>query len=316
MLAHSGPIMPNEHTPPAPLVNARPPPRQRSPRTAALSPRRRRWACAAAALVAVFALQTPAPQPVAAQICPDAADATGCVTAPADAEQFRSAAAVFAAGPAGPCSLVPQGPAASSCALIVTGAPLEPPQDAPALNPEEETLRAFVFGGGVRAGHEDGVWRWRHLVMRYFGPQEWDTALCVMSYESGGNPTVVYANPGDPHPDGIDSVGLMQVDWDNLAGRNRVNGLRDWGDHTRANAEEALLDPATNVRAAAAMHNADGWLPHWRAQEQRCGLTRRRSKQRRHGAAHSPGTSCGRNHPRDVCGRRLQPQTRRLRIRC
>ena len=135
-----------------------------------------------------------------------------------------------------------------------------------------EQLRLFVFGGGVHAGFEEAVWQWHQLVVSNFPQHAWGTALCVMSYESGGDPSAVYANPGDPTPDGIDSVGLYQVDWDNLAGRNRIAALEHWGYHTRPQAEAQLLDPETNVRAAAEMHADDGWLPGWNAQRTRCGL--------------------------------------------
>lgn len=135
-------------------------------------------------------------------------------------------------------------------------------------------LSGWVFESGVlRPGAADAVWRWHRLVGEHFPPKQWATALCVISWESSGRPSATYANPGDPVDDGIDSVGLFQIDWDNLAGANRVAGLRSWGPHNRAEAEARLLDPGTNVRAAADMVAASGWLPAWQAQARRCSLT-------------------------------------------
>ena len=99
----------------------------------------------------------------------------------------------------------------------------------------------------MRPGFEEAVWQWHPLVVAHFPSSSWETALCVMSYESGGDPTVTYANPGDPKPDGIDSVGLFQIDWDNLAWGNRIAALDHWGYHTRAEAETLLLGPEANV---------------------------------------------------------------------
>ena len=136
-----------------------------------------------------------------------------------------------------------------------------------------QRLKDFVFGGGVQPWSEEAVWQWHPLVIAHFPSDSWETALCVMSYESSGDPTVTYANPGDPKPDGIDSVGLFQIDWDNLAWDNRIAALDHWGYHTRTEAETLLLGPEANVRAAALMHADEGWLPGWRAQQTRCGLT-------------------------------------------
>ena len=109
------------------------------------------------------------------------------------------------------------------------------------------------------------------LVVAHFPPEEWDTAMCVIEGESRGRADAL----GD---DGA-SVGLFQIKADNLAGRNVINGLRDEfgagsqrGRIGMGEATALLLDADTNVRLAAAIWAANGWLPAWQAQRLRCGL--------------------------------------------
>ena len=81
--------------------------------------------------------------------------------------------------------------------------------------------------------------QWRGLVESFFGA-ETDTALCLMGYESEGNPNAYNRSSG--------ASGLMQV-------------LASWapkfGYHPRD-----LFDPVVNLKISAALY-ADGGWGHW-----------------------------------------------------
>ena len=115
------------------------------------------------------------------------------------------------------------------------------------------------------------------LVCDVFPRQEWGRALCVMGWESYGNPDLVYVEAN-----GDRSVGLFSINADNLAGRNRIRGLRAWparyhdGDrYTLQQAEGLLKRPWWNVVAARDIWRANGWAVPWAAQAERCGLAGR-----------------------------------------
>ncbi len=85
-----------------------------------------------------------------------------------------------------------------------------------------------------------GVERWRGAVETYFPPGAVDTALCLMWFESKGDPNALsYAN----------SRGLMQIH------------APSWAD-VYGVTYNALYDPATNLRIAADLYLKDGWV-HW-----------------------------------------------------
>ena len=126
------------------------------------------------------------------------------------------------------------------------------------------------------------VERWRPLVASHFAADQVDTALCVIRHESHGDPSVI--NTAATEAVG-GSIGLFQIAADNLAGRNRIAGLRRWEPpvdvlklgytpkvFTLAQARLVLLDPENNISAAAAIQAADGWLPAWLADREACGL--------------------------------------------
>lgn len=78
------------------------------------------------------------------------------------------------------------------------------------------------------------VEQWRGLVSGYFA--DVDRALCLMQYESGGNPTATsYAG----------ARGLMQV-------------MPFWARHLGISVD-ALYDPATNLEVAAYVYGQQGW---------------------------------------------------------
>lgn len=78
------------------------------------------------------------------------------------------------------------------------------------------------------------VEQWRGLVAQHFS--DVDKALCVIRYESGGNP---YARSYK------DARGLFQL-------------MFWWADHFGIS-RDSLYDPATNVRYAAKVLGAQGW---------------------------------------------------------
>jgi len=113
------------------------------------------------------------------------------------------------------------------------------------------------------------VERWRPLVAYFFPPSHVPTAMCVLSHESSGDPLALNLSPSEAHGG---SVGLFQIAADNLAGRYRIDGLKDWPHTTMSEARSLLTDPFINVAAAHAMWSASSWLPAWAAQKKRCNL--------------------------------------------
>lgn len=92
-----------------------------------------------------------------------------------------------------------------------------------------------------------GVERWRGLVSEHFNTEDVDTALCLMGYESAGDPGAINPSSG--------ARGLMQVmpDWAPIYGY----------------AVDDLLDPSVNLAVAAALRYAtwggwDQWSPYQR----------------------------------------------------
>ena len=151
---------------------------------------------------------------------------------------------------------------------------------------------------------------WAPLVCDAFERSEWETALCVMSYESEGHPQKTYAEKT-----GNDiSVGLFQINHDNLAGENRIEAFenvsiiqtvdKDWiieegvEDPPYINtptAIEILKVPKINVRLAARIHEEHGWLPAWKAQQskKRCSLSSRAVTVAEGADAAQDGTTAG-----------------------
>lgn len=92
----------------------------------------------------------------------------------------------------------------------------------------------------ANTGMGSDVEQWRSLVTSYFGANLTDTALCLMSFESGGNPGAQNPSSG--------ASGLMQV-------------LPSWAD-TFGVTRDALFDPATNLNISRALYDDGGW-GHW-----------------------------------------------------
>lgn len=96
----------------------------------------------------------------------------------------------------------------------------------------------------IKSGFESAVEPWRPLVAEYFAAGDVDLALCVISYESGGDPDA--ANPTSS------ARGLFQ----HLG--------RYWEDRSRRAGWEGadILDPTANVAVAAWLAYYGGWS-HW-----------------------------------------------------
>ena len=86
------------------------------------------------------------------------------------------------------------------------------------------------------------VMRWSSTVCAVFGPTEAATALCVISYESGGDPGLT--NRDDP---ARGSFGLMQINSDWWIGSEYHERMVKWFGRS----DETYLDPAVNIGAAA-----------------------------------------------------------------
>ena len=78
--------------------------------------------------------------------------------------------------------------------------------------------------------------RWRELVAHYFAPEDIDRALCLMGYESGGNPDAY--NPSGAR-------GLMQV-------------LGGWASEYGVSKQD-LFNPDINLWIAADLRYKYGW---------------------------------------------------------
>ena len=137
---------------------------------------------------------------------------------------------------------------------------------AEACSPDRERLSPYST--------YESVITWSGYVCDTFPRTEWKTAFCVIAWESGGDPTKAYFEAT-----GDWSVGLFQVNSDNLAGRNLIAGLRYWLDafndghnYSVQEAMNLLFIPKWNVQAAYDIWLSEGWAEPWRAQRHRCDL--------------------------------------------
>lgn len=113
--------------------------------------------------------------------------------------------------------------------------PVRAPTDAPSVASQPRAPSRAI---------DPGVEQWRGLVATYFPAGEVDRALCIMGYESGGNP-----NAKNPRSS---ARGLMQI----LASL--------WAPHFGVS-YEALYDPETNMGIARAVWDQQywwGWTPY------------------------------------------------------
>lgn len=112
--------------------------------------------------------------------------------------------------------------------------------------PEGETVLSDLVD-------REAVMRWAPVVCAVFDPVDAATALCVISYESGGDPNLT--NPSDP---ARGSFGLMQINSDWWIGSESHERMVAWFGRN----DDTYLDPAVNIGAAALLLN-DPTLPGW-----------------------------------------------------
>lgn len=87
--------------------------------------------------------------------------------------------------------------------------------------------------------HSSGVEQWRGLVAAYFSSGKVETAMCIMHYESRGDPGATNPSSG--------AAGLFQFI------------PSTWNDMVPDEMAGDVYDPETNVRAAAWLQGAAGW---------------------------------------------------------
>ena len=96
--------------------------------------------------------------------------------------------------------------------------------------PPHRAHRAVVSGG---------VEQWRGLVSRHFDAGDVDRALCLMGYESSGDPTAENSRST--------ATGLFQI----------MHSI--WGPHFGVEERSGWFDPETNIKAAAEIKQMQGW---------------------------------------------------------
>ena len=99
----------------------------------------------------------------------------------------------------------------------------------------------------------EAVLQWAPTACAIFDPTDAATALCIISYESGGDPDIT--NTDDP---GRGSFGLMQINSDWWIGSEYHKRMVQWFGRD----DETYLDPAVNLGAAALLvsdPDLDGW---------------------------------------------------------
>jgi Transglycosylase SLT domain len=114
------------------------------------------------------------------------------------------------------------------------------PEPQPEVVPEPESAPAPAPETPVNTGMGEGVEQWRALVTAYFGADLADTALCLMTHESGGNPNAQNPSSG--------ASGLMQV-------------LPSWAGKF-GYSESDLFIPDVNLTISKALYDDGGWS-HW-----------------------------------------------------
>lgn len=128
-------------------------------------------------------------------------------------------------------------------ACLWFGTPCEYPQDLSAAPLTIDTSVSLIAKPVIEkkpppvfTGMGSNVEQWRGLVQSYFGDQT-ENALCVMLYESGGNPNAI-----SPTTD----YGLMQIH------------APLWAEPYGVSYQD-LLDPNTNMSIAKSIWDTYGW---------------------------------------------------------
>lgn len=103
----------------------------------------------------------------------------------------------------------------------------------------------------VHRGVGSDVEQWRPLIEQYFPPRQVNTAMCVLRYESGGNP-----NAKNPHSTASGLFQHLASYWDDRSAKAGWDGAD-------------IFDPEANVAVAAWLQDTGGWA-HWEAWKKHC----------------------------------------------
>lgn len=98
---------------------------------------------------------------------------------------------------------------------------------------------------GTPAAVPSSVEPWRPLVSAYFRPGDVNRALCLMGYESGGNP-----NAKNPRSTAAGLFQFLRSTWDQIVPASITGG---------SYASGRVYDPEANIAAAAWLRDAVGW---------------------------------------------------------
>ena len=105
------------------------------------------------------------------------------------------------------------------------------------FDPQPFTPRRVNWGGTVE--------EWRPLVAGHFAADKVETAMCLIHYESKGNP-----NAKNPTSTAAGLFQFLRSTWDNMVPSSVTGGSYGSGQ---------VYQPEANVRAAAWLQNAEGW---------------------------------------------------------
>lgn len=108
----------------------------------------------------------------------------------------------------------------------------------PVISQASQIPEPVVQKESAYRGMGSDVEQWRPLVAGQFEPEDVDRVLCLMSYESGGNP-----NSKNPHST---ARGLMQV------------MASVWAPHFGISYDD-LYDPSVNLYVARQIRDSQGW---------------------------------------------------------
>ncbi len=107
------------------------------------------------------------------------------------------------------------------------------------------TVQASASTSGIHRGMGSDVAPWRGLVEAYFDPGDIETAMCIMSHESGGNP-----NAKNPKSTAAGLFQFLRGTWDNMVPASVSGG---------SYASGQVYNGEANIRSAAWLQNAAGW---------------------------------------------------------
>lgn len=134
-------------------------------------------------------------------------------------------------------------------ALVVTVPPVQPPESTVAAVVNVDSGFLVEHHPNIESGPENAdlgpVERWRLLVEEHFPPGEVETAMCVLSGESRGDP-----NADNPRSTARGLFQFLRSTWNDMVPTEVTGGPYGSG---------VVYDPEANIRAAAWLQAAEGW---------------------------------------------------------